>query len=186
VSVLVLVKHSLPEIREGVPASLWHLSAEGVQRAHLLAPKIAGFRLQCIFSSQEPKAAETAQILADDLKLPCQTLPNLHEHIRPTSTNFRQAAFEADVEALFARPNELVFGGETADQAHERFREALAGIVEANLGQNLAIVSHGTVISLFVSRACGIDPFPLWKSLGLPSYLVLDMTHYPQMAQMDA
>jgi len=176
VSVLVLIKHSLPEIREGILASQWHLSAEGVRRAHLLAPQLVDYRLVRIFSSLEPKAAKTAEILAADLKLPWQSLPNLHEHVHPVRLNFNQAAFEADAADLFARPNELVFGSETADQAHERFHQAVEGIVEANPGQNLAIVAHGTVISLFVSRACGIEPFPLWKSLGLPSFLVLDIT----------
>jgi broad specificity phosphatase PhoE len=169
-----LIKHSLPEIQEGVPASQWHLSVQGRERAHRLAPQLADYGLGRIFSSHEPKAAETAEILATDLKLPWQTIPNLHEHVRPVSTNFSQAAFEADVAALFARPNELVFGSETADQAHERFRQAVEGIVEVNSGENIAIVAHGTVISLFVSRACGMEPFPLWESLGLPSCVIID------------
>jgi broad specificity phosphatase PhoE len=136
--------------------------------------KLTGYGIQCIFSSQEPKAAETAEILAAELKQPWQTLPNLHEHVRPISTNFNQAAFEADVRSLFAQPNVLVFGSETADQAHERFRRAVEGIVEVNSGKNTAIVAHGTVISLFVSRACGMEPFALWKSLGLPSCVIID------------
>ena len=175
-SVLFLIKHSLPDIREDIPPSLWHLSEEGIRRAHLLAPQVAGFGLHSVFSSQEPKAAETAEILAADLKLPFQSLPNLHEHVRPIRPNFNQASFEADVADLFARPNELVFGSETADQAHERFHVALQAILDEHPTQNLAVVAHGTVISLFVSRACGIEPFPLWKSLGLPSFLVLDIT----------
>jgi broad specificity phosphatase PhoE len=173
-SVLVLIKHSLPEIQEGVPASQWHLSVQGRERAHRLAPQLADYGLVRIFSSQEPKAAETAEILAADSKLPYQSLPNLHEHVRPISTNFSQAAFEADVASLFAQPNVLVFGSETANQAHERFRQAVEGIVEANSGKNIAIVAHGTVISLFVSRACGMEPFALWKSLGLPSCVIID------------
>ncbi|CAN5257619.1 hypothetical protein BH18CHL2_BH18CHL2_01900 [soil metagenome] len=35
------------------------------------------------------------------------------------------------------------------------------------------IVAHGTVIALYVSRVAGIDPYSLWQSLGLPSYVVL-------------
>jgi broad specificity phosphatase PhoE len=171
---LILIKHSLPGIREEIPASLWQLSEEGIRRAHLLAPQLARYGIQKVFSSQEPKAAETAEILAVDLKLPWQTLPNLHEHVRPIDTNFSQAAFEADVAAFFARPDELVFGSETADQAHERFRTAVIGILEESVGQNLAIVAHGTVISLFVARACGMEPFGLWKSLGLPACVIID------------
>ena len=180
-SVLLLIKHALPEIRQGVPASQWHLSSEGRKRARLLAPQLAGYRLQRIYSSQEPKAAETAEILASELKLPFRTAPNLHEHLRPVDPNFDQQIFEAAVADFFARPDELVFGSETADQAHEQFRTAVESVVDANPAQNLAIVAHGTVISLFVWRACGIKPLALWKSLGLPSCVALDTTHSPQI-----
>jgi broad specificity phosphatase PhoE len=175
---LILIKHSLPEIRADVAPNLWHLSEEGKRRAHLLAPKIADYGLQRIFASTEPKASETAEIIASDLKLPFRTYPNLHEHVRPATANFSQAAFEADVAALFARPDELVFGRETADQAHERFQRAVGEIVAANPGQSLGIVAHGTVISLFVSRACGMEPFALWKSLGLPSCVVVNPNNH--------
>lgn len=182
-SVLILIKHALPDIRQGVPASQWHLSSEGRKRARLLAPQLAGYRLQRIYSSQETKAAETAEILASELKLLFQTAPNLHEHLRPVDPNFDQQIFEAAVADFFARPDELVFGSETADQAHKRFRTAVESVVDANPAQNLAIVAHGTVISLFVWHACGIEPFPLWKSLGLPSYVALDITHFPQITR---
>lgn len=40
---------------------------------------------------------------------------------------------------------------------------------------NLAIVAHGRVISLLVSRAAGLDAYELWLRLGLPSFVVLDL-----------
>jgi broad specificity phosphatase PhoE len=185
VSFLILIKHSLPEIQEGIAPNLWHLSQEGKRRAHLLAPRLAGYGLQRVFASLEPKASETGEILAADLRLPFRTVANLHEHVRPAAENFSQAAFEADVANFFARPDALVFGRETADQAHARFRAAVMGILEETVGQSLAVVAHGTVISLFVSREFGVEPFPLWKSLGLPSCVVLDITHFPQIKQID-
>jgi broad specificity phosphatase PhoE len=35
------------------------------------------------------------------------------------------------------------------------------------------VVTHGTVISLFVSRRAGLDGFPLWQNLDLPALVVL-------------
>jgi hypothetical protein len=58
--------------------------------------------------------------------------------------------------------------------AHRRFASALNAILEDNKGTVL-VVSHGTVISLFVSRATGIDGFSLWRRLGLPSFVVLSL-----------
>jgi hypothetical protein len=34
-------------------------------------------------------------------------------------------------------------------------------------------VAHGTLISLYVARAAGVEPVPLWQRLGLPAFVVL-------------
>ena len=70
---------------------------------------------------------------------------------------------------------EGISGHETADQAHHRFSQALASLLEQYLDQNVAVVAHGTVITLFVTRAVGLQPFAFWKRLGLPSFVVLSV-----------
>ena len=45
-------------------------------------------------------------------------------------------------------------------------------------GRNLAVVAHGTVISLYVARKTGADPFTLWKRLDTPSYIVIDLPEF--------
>jgi hypothetical protein len=40
------------------------------------------------------------------------------------------------------------------------------------------VVAHGIVITLFIARAAGLAPFPLWKRLALPSFIVLSMPGY--------
>jgi hypothetical protein len=54
---LILVRHSLPEMITGVPASRWHLSAEGRRRCEKLAERLTGTDLAAIVSSEESKAA---------------------------------------------------------------------------------------------------------------------------------
>ncbi len=77
------------------------------------------------------------------------------------------------MEGLFARPDDLVYGEETADQARERFRTAVRSVLEDHQEANIDIVVHGTVISLFVAAAAGIDALGLWERIGMPSYIVL-------------
>jgi len=43
---------------------------------------------------------------------------------------------------------------------------------------NIAIVAHGTVTTLFVAQFNAIDPFPFWKQMGLPSFIVLEMPDF--------
>lgn len=134
---------------------------------------MARYAPQILVHSVEPKAAETAQLLARYLHLPCHALAGLHEHERDADPQFTRAGFEAQVAAFFARPGELVFGRETADQAHARFAGALSAVLVEAAGRNLAVVAHGTVIALWLSRAVGVEAFPLWQRLGLPSFVVV-------------
>jgi broad specificity phosphatase PhoE len=39
----------------------------------------------------------------------------------------------------------------------------------------VVIVTHGTVISLFVSRLTGSSDLELWSKLGLPSLVAMDL-----------
>jgi broad specificity phosphatase PhoE len=39
----------------------------------------------------------------------------------------------------------------------------------------LAVVAHGTVITLLVSRLLDLEPFDLWSKLRMPAMLVLDV-----------
>jgi broad specificity phosphatase PhoE len=173
---LVLVRHSLPEFITGVPASHWQLSDEGRRRGQRLADRLAAYDLAAVITSTEPKAVETGQIVADPLDLSLETAPGLHEHERGvvSSTGDREA-FQAQVSLLFERPDELILGTETADQAHARFAGAVAAVIERHPQGNLAIVAHGTVMTLFIARATGLDPVPFWTSLGLPAFAVLSL-----------
>jgi broad specificity phosphatase PhoE len=181
---LILVRHSLPEFVTGVPASRWQLSAEGRRRCETLAERLAAYDLAAIVASQEPKAAETGQIIANALGLPFETAPGLHEHERGVVRDLgSQEDFQAQVTRFFEHPGELVLGHETADQAHARFAAAVVRVLEqypkgapaSPSGQSLVIVSHGTVMTLFIARANGFDPIPFWKSLGLPAFAVLSL-----------
>ena len=61
---LILVKHSLPEIIKNMPAREWKLSVEGQIRAQRLAERLNQYQPEVIVSSIEPKAQETAEIIA--------------------------------------------------------------------------------------------------------------------------
>lgn len=175
---LVLVKHSDVDVIPGRPPRTWELSREGRRRALALADRLAVFRATRLVSSVEPKAVETAEIVAQRLGLPAITLPGLHEHERETAPFLGAEAFEAAIAWLFDEPHRAVFGEESADAAADRFTAAVGALAT---DQNEIVVAHGTVIALYVSRLAGIDPYPLWQSLGLPSYVVLSRGARPQV-----
>jgi len=172
---LILVKHSVPDMIGERPANTWHLSEEGRLRARQLAEELKRFEPEIIFSSDEPKAEETAEIVATYHGLKTQVMPNLHEHDRSNVPYLSLDAFETSIRNLFREPDRLVFGNETADQAHARFYQAIHSILNEHAGKTVVVVAHGTVISLFVSRLTGSSDMELWRKLGLPSYVAIDL-----------
>lgn len=172
---LILVKHSLPQIEEDCPTNKWKLSQEGRLLAHRLAEQLESFSPEVIVSSNEPKAKETADVLADHLRLGIQILPDLHEHDRSNMPYLSQDAFQTSVREFFQKPDELIFGRETANQAYTRFYGTVHSVLNGHRNKTVVIVTHGTVISLFVSRLTGSSDLELWSKLGLPSFVAMDL-----------
>lgn len=172
-SALVLVKHSAPQIVPDAPPATWRLSPEGVSRCGPLAERLRPFRPRSIVSSVEPKAAGTAALVAERLGLAVDLVAGLHEHDRRDTPFLGDAAFAAAVRTMFARPNELVLGRETAAEAGTRFAAALEPVLADRPDEDVIVVAHGTVISLFVAARTRVDGYGLWTRLGLPSFVVL-------------
>jgi broad specificity phosphatase PhoE len=128
-----------------------------------------------IVSSIEPKARQTAELICEDLGVDVVVMDGLHEHDRGGVPFYSKDKFQSLVQELFENPDVLVFGGETATQALVRFRESVELIMNLYDNKRMVIVSHGTVISLFVSWLTGVDGISLWEKLSLPSYVVLDV-----------
>jgi broad specificity phosphatase PhoE len=96
--------------------------------------------------------------------------------------------FERAVARLFTRPNELVFGRETAADAEHRFAAAVEDVLARNADGNVVVVAHGTVISLFVARHTSLDPYEYWRLLGMPAFAVMsvpDLTLLNTVARVD-
>ena len=175
---LVLVKHSQPLIDPNVPAKEWRLSENGRRRCISLAERLAPYHLAHIITSTEPKAIEIASIVATPLRLRYTSADGLHEHDRSKVPFQSVRQFQESVANFFAQPEKLVFGKETAMQVGSRFSQAVEQVLSSYTQGNLAIVAHGTVISLFIAAHNQSDPLALWQQLSLPSFVVLRLPSY--------
>jgi broad specificity phosphatase PhoE len=173
---LILIKHAMPEIVESAPAATWRLGEAGRAATRQLAARLPFYGIGALVTSEEPKAAETGQILAETLGVSYEAAPGLHEHRREQVGWLGRSAFEAGVRSLFDDPNRTGFGEESGAAACARFTEAVAEVQERYPDvSTLAIVTHGTVISLFcAAHDSRMDGFRLWQLLQLPAYVVLD------------
>ena len=139
-----------------------------------LAGRLIQYQPEVIVSSLEPKARETAAILAENIGLGFHEVESLHEHDRSGVPYHLDDKFQNFIRELFDKPDELVFGNETANAALARFHHAVEQVLSLYTDKTIVIVAHGTVISLFVSWLTGCDGYSLWNELGLPSFVVLD------------
>jgi broad specificity phosphatase PhoE len=172
---LILIKHSAPLVDPAKPSEQWRLSEKGRALCAPLADAIALHQPAIIVSSDEPKACETAELVATKLNLPHETAADLHEHDRSNVPHMRSGEFISMVELMMRKPDELLLGRETASAVLARFEEAVESVLQSHREGNLAIVSHGTVIALFLAAHSAGKPFDLWRRLGLPSFAVLDL-----------
>lgn len=172
---LILIKHAMPQISPVVASPLWPLSEQGRYQCRALADSLTGYALQGIVTSTEPKAQETAAILASQLGLDYETALGLHENDRTGFPFLDTASWKAAFVEFFGRPDELVIGNETAKVAQQRFIQAVDGVLDKYVGKNIAIVTHGTVLSLFVASFNAIEPFGLWERMACPSFVVMSL-----------
>jgi broad specificity phosphatase PhoE len=182
---LILVRHAAVQIDPSVPSYQWRLTPDGRSATHHLAYKLATHQPHRIITSQEPKAVATGAALAEVLNLPTRAAAGLQEHDRRGVPFFEnKVAFETAVSNFFVRPDELVFGRETAVQARDRFETAVRQQLDTHPQDTLAIVAHGTVLTLFL---CQHNPhlelLTLWQSLAMPCAFVVSL---PGMALVTA
>ena len=181
---LVLIRHSISKKDSSIPSSQWRLTIEGRKACGPLAQQLAPFAVTRLIASIEPKAVETASILADRLKIPFEIGVGLHEQEREHAPYFStQTQFEVKVKEMLAQPDRLIFGQETANQALKRFSDALESAMETYPEDNLAIITHGTVMSLFVAQHNSIRIFDFWRGLKMPDIVVLDLPDFKLISE---
>jgi broad specificity phosphatase PhoE len=180
--VLVLVKHSLPAIDPAVPPAHWLLGEEGRARCGPLAERLRAYEPAALISSTEPKAAETASLVAQELGLAVELDERLREQDRTGAPWLSDGEFGKAVAAVFDRPEEVAFGSESLESARDRFGAAIDEHLDRGQG-SLVAVAHGTVISAYAAAKAGFDGYALWCRLGLPSLVVLDGTELVEVLE---
>jgi broad specificity phosphatase PhoE len=172
---LILIKHASPLVVPGTPPQNWKLSDKGRESCGPLANAVRAHAPTIIVASDEPKAKETAELVANALGVPVETAPGLHEHDRTNVPHMRSGEFISHMEVFFRKPTERVLGRESAVAALDRFEQAVNDVVAKHAEGNVAIVSHGTVIALLAAEHSDRYGFELWREMGLPSFAVFEL-----------
>jgi broad specificity phosphatase PhoE len=172
---LVLIRHAQVEIDPASATHAWRLSAEGAQAARRLREHPDVRDAASVYSSPEPKAVATAHALADvRIVSLCHALRELDR----TALGWvgSHAHYKAIVREILLNPEESVLGCEPASSALSRFEGEVSAICARHPGETVALVSHGIVLALYVSRVLRRPPdIALWESIRFPDVAVVDL-----------
>jgi broad specificity phosphatase PhoE len=168
----------MPVLDAARPAREWTLGPDGERQAAKLATRLRPLKPFRLVSSPEPKAVTTAEILAGTLGVTTYPVDGLQEFDRPALPILPPDEHERVNAEIFARPDRPVLGHESADAALARFRKALLAEVAKHSESDLVVVSHGTVMALFVAAHNPLDAFSVWKRLPCAGCVVLRVPGY--------
>jgi broad specificity phosphatase PhoE len=171
---LILIRHSKPKLSRTTPSHDWKLSERGRKLCRPLAEKLREYDVDVVVTSSEPKAEETGELIADELGVLMRTIGGLQEQARYTSPWFESAEDRSDAMLpMFDHWDEVIYGEESAQAAYERFSRAIEGLKERYEDKVVAVVTHGTVMSLFLEKHAGLNAKDFWLNMGIPMYVSL-------------
>jgi probable phosphoglycerate mutase len=163
VTVFHLLRHGEPAIFGRLNGRLpgVGLSEKGRAEAAMQAGRLAGEKIEVIYSSPMQRTRETAEILADRLGLPIRYREDVIEidYGEWTGLTFDQIRRDERWQ-MWSRSRGIaaIPGGESWRQVQERVVGALFDLQQAHPDGSVAIVSHGDVIKAALLFALGMPP----------------------------
>ena len=146
------------------------LNQNGIQQAEQLGRRLASERIDAVYSSDSPRALETAtQIL--NLQ---QQAPAFQKDARWQEICFGEwdgltyeeveTKWKSEVTAWYADPLHVAPpGGETMLQMSKRVQSALDELRSKHKDETILIVSHGGVIQVLLCMLLGMDLSRYWQ-----------------------
>ena len=170
---LVLVRHAEPVVDPQRLAHEWQLADGAEKEALSLAAQLRSLGVDGIMTSPERKAAATAEVIAIVLGLELGEETLLREQGGESVPWFESgSAFRTAVADHFSRPDEVVLGNESSNEAVERFATA---VERARSRYRFPLlVAHGRIMSGFAGRVIDTHPMDFWKDLRMPDAFVID------------
>lgn len=154
---LVLVRHAHPE-NPAPPESRSDpgLSETGRMQAAAVARRLESSEWAALYTSPQRRAVETAAVVADRLGLRPVTRPGLAEFDegRPYLHLEDLLAGGNDIMAAFRREDFSAYGTDAAT-IRRKAVDAIEAIIAAHPGQQVVVVTHGTVINAFTGAFLG-------------------------------
>jgi broad specificity phosphatase PhoE len=167
---LHLVRHGRPVVDRRQPAATWSLDPAAYDDVWALRDRLP--QGGAWFTSPEPKAVETVQLLTDG---PVGIVDGLREQVRAAGWVDDLAGA---VRRAFAHPDQPAEPGwEPLAVCRDRLVAAVRPILAAHAGEDVVMVGHGTAWTLLAAELTGEPPdLERWAALGMPDVIRVEPT----------
>jgi len=168
---LFLVRHGRPLVDRSRPAREWALDPAAFDDVWALRESGRLPGRAAWFSSPEPKALATAELLTDG---DVGVVDGLREHVRDGTEWVED--FDDAVRRAFAVPDAVaVPGWEPLTACRERVVRAVDGILTAHQDTDVVLVGHGTAWTVLAAALTGTEPdLDRWRALEMPDLVVVE------------
>lgn len=170
---LYLITHAHTQIDPAVDATHWQLSPTGEAQAEVLAALPFWADVDRILVSSEVKTRLTVAPVLAQRSIPITADRRFDEVLRPGWIE----NYGAQVQRFFAAPAQTVGGWETAAHALQRLLAGLHAHLTPTADTQIALVSHGLVLSLYRAHLLGLPTadFAAWRRLGFAAVAQVDL-----------
>jgi broad specificity phosphatase PhoE len=172
---VILIRHAMPEIQNGVASALWRLGESALEDCVLLAHALPLDLAPRVLTSNQVKVTQTAGVIAlrrglevvEDARL--REVEQDHAWIE----DYRVAA----AAYLERGPTGESVGWETHLSSVARFGAGVDAAIAANDGQegDVVVVNHGLAMSLWLASRIPLDIVSWWKVLTFPDAWRVDL-----------
>jgi broad specificity phosphatase PhoE len=184
---LYLIRHPRTHVDPSRQAHEWAISDQGRAQVHALTEAPFWKNVVAIYSSNQAKAIEPARTIGQHYGIPVTSMPGLAEVQRGTEIYHSTGDYNTILSKFFSSPDFSVQGWEQAASALTRFQQAISEILANHPAQSVAIVSHGTILTLYTAMLQGQSPtLQRWKGIDFASVGAVDIASMQLVADLSA
>ena len=168
---IYFVRHAKSIWDPNIPEQQRALSPEGKKQAAAIVSKLSARNIQKIYSSTAKRAIQTIEPFAKNAGLKIEIIPEFREREMTPCDSFE--TFISNVKRTWQDFNFKPKGWERGISCQKRAFEKLKKLAKIHEDKNIAISSHGMVISLCLNKIDLSWSFQEWKDLTMPAIVAL-------------
>ena len=165
---IVFLRHAETVIDQNTPVDKWIISKKGEEIAKKIVSSGCFDDVEIIVASEEKKAIQTANFIAERLGKKIITSSDFNELKRIGDYIGGKQEYEKQVKMVFEKGYSEIKEWEIARSALRRIKRAVEKLNNKYSNKKILVVSHGIILSLFFGYLLGISKeeyFKRWKRM---------------------